>query len=239
MDSTSEENPLSQPLPRNQGRGDHPFDQLRWRILLRVISWAIRLLARTWRVRFEGYAPAFPPNRPQADSLIYPFWHSRILTLTSLYRGKPVCVMVSTHRDGEAIARIAGMLGFTFVRGSTTREGLRALLELAGIARKGHDVAITPDGPRGPREVLQIGTVILAQKSRRPLVLITTAARSAWRTRSWDAQLIPKPFARVICLISEPIAVPDEKGIDIEAIRLDLESRLRELTRRAEEMVER
>lgn len=218
-----------------EAEAKNPLDSLHYRFLLSLIALVLRLLAWSWRPRYVGNAKAFRVNRPDpANPIVMPFWHNRILALTGLYRGKPICVMVSKHRDGEIIARIAGKLGFTFVRGSTSREGLRALMEIVRVVKGGTDVGITPDGPRGPREAFQVGAILLAMKSRRPIVLITVGARRAWRTKSWDAHLIPKPFTRVVVVLDEEIFIPDDPKLDVEALRVALEDRLRKLTARAE-----
>ena len=105
--------------------------------------------------------------------------------------------MISRHADGEVIARIVKSLGYRTIRGSTTRGGVRALLESAQVVNDGIVVAITPDGPRGPRHVFSPGAVIVAQRTSRPIIAIAATASRAWRLRSWDRHVVPKPFASV------------------------------------------
>jgi lysophospholipid acyltransferase (LPLAT)-like uncharacterized protein len=138
--------------------------------------------------------------------------------------------MVSRHGDGEIIARIIERFGFRTVRGSTTRGGAAALKALIESAAQS-DVAVTPDGPRGPRYVLKPGVVLAAARTGRKLVYGTFSAKRAWRFSSWDRFLLPKPFARVIIQVAEPIAFPPAlQGASLEEARRDLEARLRRVT---------
>jgi lysophospholipid acyltransferase (LPLAT)-like uncharacterized protein len=105
--------------------------------------------------------------------------------------------MISEHRDGEIIARIAEAFWFTTERGSTSRGAARALIGLARAVESGRSAAVTPDGPRGPAHVFAPGAVIAAQRAGVPIIPIRVSASSAWRLKSWDRFLIPKPFARV------------------------------------------
>jgi lysophospholipid acyltransferase (LPLAT)-like uncharacterized protein len=108
-----------------------------------------------------------------------------------------MAALISRHSDGEVIARIVEGLGYHTVRGSTTRGGVRALLETAQFLEQGVTLAFTPDGPRGPRHVFAPGALIVAQRTGRPIVAIGVTASRAWRLRSWDRHLVPKPFATV------------------------------------------
>jgi lysophospholipid acyltransferase (LPLAT)-like uncharacterized protein len=121
-----------------------------------------------------------------------------MLPLLYQHRGEGVAVLISEHRDGELIAGIAQRLGFRSVRGSTSRGASRALVGLARTLGEGHDVAITPDGPRGPARSFAPGAIIAAHRSEAPILACGVFVRRAWRLRSWDRFCIPKPFARVI-----------------------------------------
>jgi lysophospholipid acyltransferase (LPLAT)-like uncharacterized protein len=151
------------------------------------------------------------------------------------HRWQKIHVLISQHRDGELIARIIERLGFVSVRGSTTRGGTKAIFEMAEKGASGYDVAITPDGPRGPRFKVQLGTIYIAQRSQMPIIPITNAAKSCWTLSSWDGFLIPKPFSKVVILIGEPIYVPLESTPqELEEKREELEKRLVDLTQKAD-----
>lgn len=131
-------------------------------------------------------------------------------------------MLVSRHGDGELIARILLALGYEVARGSSTRGGARAALELLEFARtKTSDIGITPDGPKGPARKAQEGCVFLASRSGLPLLPLAAAIGSAWTLRSWDQFMIPKPFSRIVVASGDPIEVPPE--IEREAMRTYLE----------------
>jgi lysophospholipid acyltransferase (LPLAT)-like uncharacterized protein len=113
------------------------------------------------------------------------------------HRDRGVAVLISEHRDGEIIARVAQAFGCRTVRGSTSRGGSRALLEMVAQLRRGIEVAVTPDGPRGPRHRFAPGALLAAHRAAAPVVGMVAHIERAWRLRSWDAFEIPKPFARI------------------------------------------
>lgn len=165
----------------------------------RVVVWS---LASTWRVRTER-RDVLDAFRTAGKPVVLAIWHGELLPGLWRHRGEPISILVSTHADGEIIARIIESLGFTTVRGSSSRGGARALLELVGVLRGGRDVAVTPDGPRGPRRVFAPGAVVAAMRAGAPVVAVGVHADRAWRLRSWDRLVIPKPFARVTVRYSE------------------------------------
>jgi len=135
--------------------------------------------------------------RASGQRVIFTLWHGELLPLLWHHRGEGVAVVISEHRDGEIIAQIAERLGYTTVRGSTSRGGGRALIGLMRAVQAGHDGAVTPDGPRGPAHVFAPGAAIAAQRTGAPLAMIRASAKRAWRLKSWDRFLVPKPFATV------------------------------------------
>jgi lysophospholipid acyltransferase (LPLAT)-like uncharacterized protein len=142
--------------------------------------------------------------------VIWTFWHCHILSLAWNHRRRGVVVLVSQHGDGETITQVIHRLGYGTVRGSTTRGGVRAALEMARLGRAGFPLSVTPDGPRGPRHVVQPGIVLIAQRSGLPVVPLTAAMRRGKRLASWDRFEIPAPFSRILVLVGEPITVPAE-----------------------------
>jgi lysophospholipid acyltransferase (LPLAT)-like uncharacterized protein len=168
--------------------------RIRW--IVRLGAWLIRLLASTWRVRTVN-GEELDAARRSGQHVLFALWHGELLPLLWHQRGRGIAVVISEHRDGEIIARIAESLGYATVRGSSSRGASRALLGLTRAIEKGRDGAITPDGPRGPAHVFAPGAAVAAQRTGVPIVPIRASASRAWRLRSWDRFLIPKPFARV------------------------------------------
>lgn len=197
--------------------------------------WAVRLLAATLRLRVVDQQHARPLWERGAPA-IYAVWHGRILMLPAIFgRTHAVHVMVSRSRDGEVVARFSRHFGFRTVRGSTTRGGPVALRRLARLLRQGHEVAMVPDGPLGPRGVVQPGVIALARLTGAPIVPLAFSAHPAWRLGTWDELLIPTPFARGVVAFGSPFSVPaDANRSRQEALGKELESALAQLTWRAD-----
>ena len=203
--------------------------RVRW--AARVGSLLIRALASTWRLRVFN-AETHERLRATGQPVIYAFWHGTMLPLLWRHRDTGVAILISEHGDGEIIARIAHSLGYRSVRGSSSRGGERALLGTARELEEGHDVAFTPDGPRGPRETFAPGALIVGQRTGAPIVLIAVDAPRAWRLSTWDGFLIPKPFARVTIGYEDPTRV-DASDARAAASQAPLwQQRLRELSAR-------
>ena len=176
---------------------------MRW--IVRLGTPLVRLLGRTWRIRVINREASVERLRRERRPMVFALWHGDMLPLLYQHRGEGVSVLISEHRDGELIARIAESLGFRTVRGSTTRGASRALVGLARELRDGHDIAVTPDGPRGPARSFAPGALIAAQRARAPVIAVGMAARRAWRLASWDRFVIPKPFSSVHIAYSDPV----------------------------------
>ena len=169
-------------------------DKVRWTV--RLGAAVLRLLALTWRIRVENGAESSAAHAA-GRRVIYALWHGELLPLLWHHRDRGIAVVISEHRDGEIIARIAERLGYTTVRGSSSRGGSRALIGLMRAIEAGRDGAVTPDGPRGPAHVFAPGAAIAAQRTGASILPVRASATRAWRLKSWDRFLIPKPFARV------------------------------------------
>jgi lysophospholipid acyltransferase (LPLAT)-like uncharacterized protein len=178
----------------------------RTRWIARAGTALIRLLAMTWRMRPVNDT-AVGARRASGQRVIFTLWHGELLPLLWHHRGEGVAVVISEHRDGEIIAQIAERLGYTTVRGSTSRGGGRALIGLMRAIEAGHDGAVTPDGPRGPAHVFAPGAAIAAQRTGAPLAMIRATASRAWRLKSWDRFLVPKPFATVRVIYGPLVSV--------------------------------
>lgn len=174
---------------------------------------AIRLLARSWRIRTrdeERWRWLYEAGRPH----VFLLWHEALLPLLWQHRGQGVAIVVSEAREGQYLTDLAAALGYGAVRGSSTRGGARALLGAVRELREGRSVAFTPDGPRGPRRELKPGVLAAAQRGGGVIVPIHAEADRAWRLHSWDRFLIPKPAARVTVSYGRPFEVGEgEAGL--------------------------
>jgi lysophospholipid acyltransferase (LPLAT)-like uncharacterized protein len=170
--------------------------------------------------------------------IILAFWHAQQLMIPVGYRGAGAHVLISQHGDGEIIARIIGRFGHQAVRGSSTRGGAGALRALIKLGRSGKDLVVTPDGPRGPRQVAKLGIVQLAKATGLPIVPLAFACSSRQLFSSWDHFMVPYPFSRGLFLYGKPMFVSREgDGPTLEASRLVLERELNRLTKEAEQAV--
>jgi lysophospholipid acyltransferase (LPLAT)-like uncharacterized protein len=169
---------------------------------------------------------------------IMAFWHGRVLTATYYFQRRGIVVMISENFDGEWIARIIERFGFRTSRGSTSHGGRRALLQLKREMDSGHPSGFAVDGPRGPARKAQPGAVWLAKLTGSPVVPFHMEASSYWSLRSWDRTQIPRPFSTVALAVGTPIDVAaDADEHAIEAKRVELESALHGLERRAAAML--
>ena len=195
-----------------------------WRlsVTVRLGTLLIRALASTWRYRITN-VEAIRGLRSRRQPFVFAFWHGTMLPLVWLHRGEGVPVVISEHRDGEIIARIVERFGFRTIRGSTTRGAARALLGIVRELESGSEIAVTPDGPRGPARKFASGALVAAQRVGVPIVCLGVTASRAWRLKSWDAFMIPKPFSRVHVAYSAPtcVAATSARGAEEEAPRFE------------------
>jgi lysophospholipid acyltransferase (LPLAT)-like uncharacterized protein len=181
-----------------------------------------------------------PVERLAADrrNCIYAFWHESMFLLLPAYRGSGIAIMASESRDGDIMAGVLRLFGYTTVRGSSKRKGNRALRHLIQVIRTGRSAAIAVDGPRGPRHEVKPGIVFLAGKLKVPIVPVTSMARRAWSVKkSWDALMVPAPFTQGVILHGDPITVGSSSDEDIASGRAALEEALHNLNREAKELV--
>jgi lysophospholipid acyltransferase (LPLAT)-like uncharacterized protein len=190
-------------------------------------------LGRTFRWREEG-AGHLQSVLASGRQPILALWHGRILPATLYFRDRGVVAITSQNFDGEWTSRIMRRFGYLQARGSTSRGGGRALLQLSREMVEGRTTAFTVDGPRGPAYQAQPGAVWLAKVTGNPIVPFHVEATPCWTSHSWDRAQIPRPWSRVAMVIGAPLDVPaDADEGTMEAKRLDLESRLADLQARA------
>ena len=203
-------------VPNSPSRGQRA---LGW-----VVANAMRLVAATLRYRVNGgRGPAKLPDEP----VIFALWHNRLGLCMKVYESfvRPhhphdhLEALISASKDGAFLATILQNFGVEPVRGSSSRRGAQALLELASWAERGYDLAVTPGGPRGPCYFVQEGVMALAQVTGLPIVPYSCRVGWKLRLKSWDRFQIPLPFSRCEMTFSEPIRVP-RRATDAEREQL-------------------
>lgn len=191
----------------------------------------IRLLGMTLRIRIYDHAGFFKKTS-SSEACVFAFWHNRILMMPYLYKkyfpGRKLAVMISRSRDGQIISDIVEKFDIQAVRGSTSKSASQAhrqILKEAIHAKK--DVAVAPDGPRGPRYRAQSGIIHLAQVSRYPLLPVTCHFSWKIQLKSWDGFQIPLPFSRCEFHLFEALSIPNKiSAEERESLRLELEKKL-------------
>jgi lysophospholipid acyltransferase (LPLAT)-like uncharacterized protein len=177
----------------------------------------LRVLGATWRVQFEN-PEVLADLKRDGGRVVMAVWHGELLPLAWAHRNRSIAVLISTHSDGEIIARTLRSLGFQSLRGSTSRGGVRVLLEAVRAVERGRDLAFTTDGPRGPRRVSAPGAGVAAAKADVPLIAVGAVVDRAWVMRSWDRFVIPKFFARIRVRYSAPLRAAGTAARDGEAL---------------------
>ena len=214
----------------------YPFlDRLKIRAADLIFYLLINLIGLTARFEVTGWE-----NHDKAEENgglpIYVFWHDRIFLTTYWWRNRRIVVMTSRSFDGEYIARFIQRFGYGAVRGSSTRGGVGAIIEMARLMRAGCTTAFTIDGPKGPRYLAKMGAVLLAKKSGHPIMPVTMALDRYWTTASWDGFQIPKPFTRARIFVASPIYVPaDADESTLAAKRNELQQTLDDLNHQSDE----
>jgi lysophospholipid acyltransferase (LPLAT)-like uncharacterized protein len=194
----------------------------------------LNALLGTTRIE-ERNAESFEQFRRAGRGVVLALWHGNLLPPTYAHRGEGGVTLASRSRDGEYIASMLERWGYRVVRGSSSRGGDAALREMVRLARAGHAMALTVDGPRGPAGRLKHGVLRLAQLAGVPIVPVGSAASRAWRLGSWDRFMVPKPFSRLHIVYGEPVFVSGESdGVELAALAASVEAELMALTRQAE-----
>lgn len=199
-----------------------------WQQVLKIriisfVGWAlIRVIGRTLRLQVEE-PDRFRAIRDRKETLILAFWHNQIFIATYVFRELDIAVITSQHFDGEYIGRIINLFGYEAVRGSSTRGGVRALLDLKRRLVKGQMIGITCDGPKGPRYRAKPGPVFLSRKTGLPIVPFHLEPEKFWALKSWDRFRIPKPFSRVVLKLGKPLVVAETEDEEEGLTRLQAE----------------
>jgi lysophospholipid acyltransferase (LPLAT)-like uncharacterized protein len=202
-----------------------------------MFPWLIYIILRTLgaTLRYRVVDEHDVIHGDKTPQFIFAFWHNRMLLMPVLYRRfvgrKPVAVLASASRDGDYSAGAQRWFGFTPVRGSTSRRGAQALLELIRLVKDGYNASITPDGPRGPLGTVSDGIIKLASLTGVPILPVSYTVEPCKRLNSWDRTIIPLPFAKCIARVGQPIYVPrDAEGEAFEQSRAAVQTALRSLS---------
>ena len=206
---------------------------LRQRVIIRVagwlLYWLILLIGRTVRFTVVG-AEYDQSGTPQ----VICFWHNRIPIGTYFFRRRGIVVMSSRSFDSEYIARFIQRFGYGAARGSSTRGGRSALIQMIRAVRAGRSAGFSVDGPRGPLYVAKPGALLLAAKTGAPVLPFSVSLERCWRLRSWDRIEIPKPFTRAIAVLGPPFRV--ESGTDTASLDR-LQGALEEVRQRGDDLL--
>ncbi len=221
-----------------------PRFSLRQEILLSLITraayLAISFIGPTLRYSISWEEEPSHADALYEKSVIYSFWHRAVFAAAYMWRNTGIAVMVSRSFDGEYIARTIEMLGFSAVRGSSSRGGAAALLGLRKFLDAGFPAAFTIDGPRGPKYVAKPGPVLLARETGLPMAAFYVAVSNAWVLTTWDQMMIPKPFAKALVRASVNMFVPREASdAEMSDHHAKLQEALERVTMFAEENVGR
>jgi len=186
----------------------------------------LQLWVRTLRYEIDDRAGVV--GKPADQNYIGALWHNRLLifpfVLRRFFSNRHGAALISASRDGDLLADAITRFGFDVVRGSSSRLGASAILQLTDVLASGRDVVITPDGPRGPVYELGPGIIYLAQKSRAAVLPVNMEYSSCWRLKSWDRFILPRPFAKICVIIGQPHRVRSTNTVDdFEAERLRLQ----------------
>jgi lysophospholipid acyltransferase (LPLAT)-like uncharacterized protein len=212
--------------------------------LIKAAGFAGTVLARWWvgtlrfRYRHLGPETVNPKWVTTAERFIYALWHENMLLPTFQFSRDQVRVLISRHADGQLLAEVLGRLGVATVRGSPTRGGVEAVRRILRDNGRTH-LAVTPDGPRGPRRRLHPGIVYLAARTGMPIVPGGIGYDRPWRLKSWDRFAIPRPWTRATCVTAPPVVVPaGAAGEGLEPYRLRAEEALLDVSAIAERWAE-
>ena len=184
---------------------------LRTEVLSTIVHVVSSLLRLSLRVKVIGLQEA---ERASTHGAIYIAWHGDALIPAHILSWRKFTALTSFSKDGDVQTRILQKLGYDIVRGSTGRGGAKAAIELVQRLKKGICISFTPDGPRGPRRVIQNGVVYFAQKAQKPICPIVLRYTKCWHLSTWDNYAIPKPFSKVECEFLPPIDVSSSDNLD-------------------------
>jgi lysophospholipid acyltransferase (LPLAT)-like uncharacterized protein len=205
----------------------------RW--LIAFGYWLLQVLARTLRYEVDDHAEVV--HKPVTRNFIGCLWHNRLLVMPFILKrftpNRQGAALISASHDGDLLTDAIRRFKFDVVRGSSSRMGASALMQLSAVLSSGCDVVITPDGPRGPVYELGPGLVFLAQKTGAEVLPMNLEYSSCWRLKNWDRFIIPRPFSTVRVTFGEPVRIAETVNPEeFEAERVRLQERMMSLVER-------
>lgn len=204
----------------------HPRTQL---ILSYLLAGYIRLVMVTNRKEFHIHPDARIFINGEKNA-IFAFWHGRMMLLPAINPPRKMHVLISEHRDGKLISQVIHHFGQDTVVGSSSKGGTEAVRNIVRLLKKGDNISITPDGPRGPNQVAEAGIVTIAKLSQKPIIPVTFSATKHKRLRSWDRFMVAKPFGRIVFCIGAPIMIEQAD----EVARVAIETSMNNLVEQAD-----
>ena len=203
----------------------------------RVAALALKLLVRTLRFDYFCVGTQVIPaeNIRLGERYVFAMWHEYVLLPIFKFGHPNMAGLVSKHADGQLLGHLLGSVRMGMVAGSTNRGGVEAIRQILRDQDVHRHLVVTPDGPRGPRRVAQVGVVYIASRTEMLVVPVGVGFRSAWRAKSWDRFAVPRPFTRARLITGEPVAIPAGlKLAQLEAALAPLQAELERLNALAE-----
>lgn len=185
--------------------------------LAAILAFIVKMISLTYRVSFDDPDKWFSQESPSPWPVVLTLWHNRIIFTASFVRKsllQRMSVLISNSRDGEYVSTFIKFFGLNVVRGSSSKGGAQALIELNREIKNGHTVILTLDGPRGPRYTVHPGAIAIAQTQAVPILPISVNAKSYWQAKSWDGTQIPKPFTKVVFKVGKPLPIPADMDME-------------------------
>ena len=214
--------------------------KIRNRTLIRLVGWTatrlVKTLFATVRHRYLPLGENFLPEHRQAEGRsVFAIWHENLLCPAVLFGHPDIAVLISKHADGQLLAQLIASMGMSTVLGSTNRGGVGALRQLIADDAPWRHLAVTPDGPRGPRRIVQPGIIYVAARTGMTIVPVGVGYRKPVRFKSWDRFAVPKPFGRSTMITGHPISIPESiKPDTLEPFRMIVQNEMDRLNGLAE-----
>ena len=188
-------------------------DKIALAVLPRIVWAYLHLIVRTSKLTVHG--SVYPDELiEQRSGVIYAFWHNRQIILPVIRKNEPIHCLISSSRDGEYVARVAGLFGKNAIRGSTTRGGFEAMKQIMRVLESGGTAAITPDGPLGPALEVKPGVIQLSRAMGTPIVPIAFDASKKKVFASWDEFNLPYPFSKIAIVFGKPLIIDESETIE-------------------------
>ena len=196
-------------------------DKITLAVLPRIVWAYLHLIVRTSKLTVHG--SVYPDELiEQRSGVIYAFWHNRQIILPVIRKNEPIHCLISSSRDGEYVARVAGLFGKNAIRGSTTRGGFEAMKQIMRVLESGGTAAITPDGPLGPALEVKPGVIQLSRAMGTPIVPIAFDASKKKVFASWDEFNLPYPFSKIAIVFGKPLIIDESETIEGACSRLKI-----------------